>query len=45
MTREQQREYKRQKLREQRRKEREAWEAARGPFGNAHFLHAGKVYR
>ena len=32
MTREQQREYKRQKLREQRRKEREAWEAARGPM-------------
>ena len=32
MTREQQREYKRQKIREQRRREREAWEAARGPM-------------
>lgn len=32
MTREQQREYKRQKIREQRRREREAWEAAEAPW-------------
>ena len=32
MTREEQKALKRQRLREQRRKEREAWEAARGPL-------------